>query len=692
MLLFLCVANEKMVAMKTQLESKKNILISIPSYYDTLLHLPYIHALLKCYCEKKDPTINEKFNWLEPIFLNDNADILLEGREKNIDVLGLSCYTWNWHLQIEIAKRVKAVNPGCLVVMGGPHPDWNDADFYSKFPFVDVVVKNEGEEIFYQLLMQAAENKNDFSEIPNLILKGTDGKTKHTKSGTRLDVWDQASVWQSDDMKMLAAKYSQVARLAATWETNRGCPYQCSFCDWGSATYSKIRLIPEGRLADDLKFFAEYKIHKVVIADANFGMFPRDIELARKLGVLKSRFGYPKLLYWASAKNKAETVLEIAKIFYEHDMDDSVVVGIQSMNENTILEMGRGTHSLKTFIKLSKMVDDYNIPKIAQIIMGSPKETAQGFIDSLHETVELGFHKSLFTRNFAILPNAPIAKPEQLKKYNVRTIDRPANKVWGHKSTIWKWTLGEERIVVGHDCMTTEDWIYASLYKTHLMCLHHLGLTRMVSRLFHNIYNIRYETFYSFLYERARSDKGHVGSCYNELEEAFKEYLTEATAIHAMTGIDQDWFIDHESALFCRLMLKRAELFRFLENGVSEFANLHKIPEDFAQEALNFQFNLIITPDYDSRRGHSFESQYDFNGYFKTIKDRDDLSLTVEKKPFRYKINEKGRQLKDSYISYDWFVDEKPDLIKYQHSVIIGTYQRYILTPLFEEIESVPID
>ena len=26
-----------------------------------------------------------------------------------------------------------------------------------------------------------------------------------------------------------------------TWETNRGCPYSCSFCDWGSSTMSRIR-------------------------------------------------------------------------------------------------------------------------------------------------------------------------------------------------------------------------------------------------------------------------------------------------------------------------------------------------------------------------------------------------------------------------------------------------------------------
>lgn len=32
---------------------------------------------------------------------------------------------------------------------------------------------------------------------------------------------------------------------SATIETNRGCPYGCTYCDWGSATLSRIR-VPAG--------------------------------------------------------------------------------------------------------------------------------------------------------------------------------------------------------------------------------------------------------------------------------------------------------------------------------------------------------------------------------------------------------------------------------------------------------------
>ena len=68
------------------MKKKKNILICSPNYFDSLVYLPYVHALLKNFAEK-DPVIKENYFWQEPIFLNSSAEQLLQGRdEANIDV------------------------------------------------------------------------------------------------------------------------------------------------------------------------------------------------------------------------------------------------------------------------------------------------------------------------------------------------------------------------------------------------------------------------------------------------------------------------------------------------------------------------------------------------------------------------------------------------------------------------------
>ena len=37
-----------------------------------------------------------------------------------------------------------------------------------------------------------------------------------------------------------------------TLETNRGCPFACTFCDWGGLTYSKLKKFPEEKVLQEL--------------------------------------------------------------------------------------------------------------------------------------------------------------------------------------------------------------------------------------------------------------------------------------------------------------------------------------------------------------------------------------------------------------------------------------------------------
>lgn len=665
------------------LTRKKNILISTPNYFDTLTYLPYVHALLKTFCEK-EPLVVENYEWFDPIFLNDTAENLLAGRETQIDILGLSCYLWNWPLQLEIAQRVRKANPNCLIIMGGPHPDWKDQQFFQKYPFVDLIVKNEGEQPFLKILIEFLKDNPDYGQIPSLILPAAEGKTQHTGAPLRLTNWDKESVWQSADMKKIATQYVGKTKLGVVWETNRGCPYHCSFCDWGSATYSKIRSLPEERLEEDLKFFAEYKVTKIFIADSNFGMFPRDLDLANRIVHYKEKFGHPALVHWSTAKNIAEPLIKIAKAFLDHGLDDSVVVSMQSTNENTVVEMGRGAHSLKTHKKFSGLIDELGAPKVGQIILGSPGESCSEFIDSLNEMIDLNFHRSLFLMNYAVLPNAPVTNPETMEKYQIKTISRPANRTWGHTSTLWKWKSGEETIIVGHNKMQAEDWVTMSLYKTHLMCMHHLGLTRLVSRVLKNIQGLSYGKFYRGLFDAAVNDPGFIGEQYTVVRDHFRDYLTNGEAIYALPGIDPDWYIDHESALFCKLITRKDDLFNWFDTQIKKICSENNIDAEFAAEALRYQSNVWITPDYDPTVGRKFSSQYDFASYFRELKDWDRADIKLEKKTTHYLINENQKDLKDSITYFDWRQNDVINLKRYQHRLIVGAYRRYMCIPLFD--------
>ena len=146
-----------------------------------------------------------------------------------IDILGLSCYTWNWKVQMQMARRAKAENPNCLVVIGGPHCDYSNDEFFIKYPYIDIIVKQEGETPFPMIVEQYISDNPNYTDIPGIYLP-VDNKPHLTAApvllksdGFSVSPW----VEQNSDMDVVKEHLMDKGiRYHAAFETNRGCPVQ----------------------------------------------------------------------------------------------------------------------------------------------------------------------------------------------------------------------------------------------------------------------------------------------------------------------------------------------------------------------------------------------------------------------------------------------------------------------------------
>ena len=67
-------------------------------------------------------------------------------------------------------------------------------------------------------------------------------------------------------------------------ETNRGCPFLCTFCVWGISVLNKVRRFDLDRLLAEYEYIAKRSQSSLwYFADANFGLFPRDVEIAHAI-------------------------------------------------------------------------------------------------------------------------------------------------------------------------------------------------------------------------------------------------------------------------------------------------------------------------------------------------------------------------------------------------------------------------
>ena len=201
--------------------------------YRSRVFFPYSIAMLISYIKtKKELAQNLKFE--RTFVLREKVDDDIQ-KCKDLEILLCSCYVWNWEITNYFAKEVKKINPNCLIVFGGPQVPNHSEGFFEEYPYVDILVHGEGEYVLANFFAAFLKNKN-YSNV-----NGIETKDFRNPPEPRIDNLEAIpSVYLTNLMWDLVEKIEGVHWLAS-WETNRGCPYACTFCDWGSATATKMR-------------------------------------------------------------------------------------------------------------------------------------------------------------------------------------------------------------------------------------------------------------------------------------------------------------------------------------------------------------------------------------------------------------------------------------------------------------------
>ena len=222
-------------------------IVALPTPPLTSPFLPYIYGLLRASAED-DPQVTEAYDFRSPFFLQTKADKVVAALQEPA-VVGLSCYVWNFRQHMKIARLCKARYPKTLVVAGGPHIPNDGGAFFSKHPYVDLLVHGEGELAFRAILRQNLSAAPDWSAIPGVSY--LDGDATITVPRERLLVQEFSTSPYLGGYLDRSISICRALGLPvwAPWETNRGCPYVCAFCDWGSATMSRIRTFDLERLS-----------------------------------------------------------------------------------------------------------------------------------------------------------------------------------------------------------------------------------------------------------------------------------------------------------------------------------------------------------------------------------------------------------------------------------------------------------
>lgn len=357
-----------------------------------------------------------KYNFV-PMFLTDEDRLLKRGH--SVGVYLFSNYVWNVGINLRLSAAIKAISPASITIHGGPSTPSYEQDcekFFADNPHVDVTVRGEGELTFAATL--AALDVNNLLRLE--VLREVEGITYRTADGVhRTANRDRIADLDTIPSPYLLGLFDEFGSVGAgaVIETNRGCPYGCTFCDWGSATLSKVRKFDLDRVYKELEWSAKHKIEDASIGDANFGMLERDVAITEKIADLKRSYGFPRSVAINYAKNQVQYLRQIIDIMASVEILAEGVVSLQTTDEQALKVINRSNIKLDKYNELSSEFRKARLPLAADIMMGLPGSTPTSFKNDLQRCTDRDIR--VRANPTQLLPNSPMNEPSYRKKHGI---------------------------------------------------------------------------------------------------------------------------------------------------------------------------------------------------------------------------------------------------------------------------------
>ena len=390
-----------------------------------------------------------------------------------------SHYLWNARLTLAYAKRIKEVWPDVPIVLGGPNypVDEEDQDtFLITNPWVDFVVVKEGETAGANLLRLLAAHdynaqrlKATIPDLPSVHFR-FEGYTVRNDLASRLtDLTETPSPYLTGLMDKF---FDNV--LIPIIETNRGCPFGCSFCVEGIRYYNKVRWFSQERTRDELEYISERTNQPdLLISDSNFGMYKQDLETCRMIADLQRRTGWPRYVQNSSGKNQKERVVEAARILNGAMI---LTVSIQSADPVVLQNVNRQNISVEQIVEVGRSADSLGANSYCEIILGLPGDTKAGHFNSVFSMIDAGINDVL-TYQAMMLPGAEIASQASRTRHRLDTRWRVLPRCFGRYEILGlSVSIAEvEEICVASDTLSFDDYLACRALSLTVELFHNSG-------------------------------------------------------------------------------------------------------------------------------------------------------------------------------------------------------------------------
>ena len=447
------------------------------------------------------------------------------------DVLGTSNYIWSSNLAYRICEYAKEKKENVLCVMGGPEfPSGSGAqkvtdtikkncfEYLSGRPSVDYYCYNDGEPTFAGVIEKYIESNCDANLMKekNTIVNGTMKLSLDKKEliiGIPVPRLGFGSSPNKDDTATIGLDIIPSPYLSGTldkylngkfvplFETARGCPFLCTFCDIG-LDRNKMVSFSTRRMKSELNYVCEKVTQNsgntsISFCDSNWGLYKKDIILSDHILKLMNEKNWPSSIETATPKNRKQQMLDI-----DDKLKNRVKITLsqQSMNRDTLKLIKRDNMSNNEFLDFIKQLEARGKNSTCELIVPMPNEKFETYLENVEFLMKHGVNIATYT--LMMLKGAELGREEEIEKWGLvpkwRVVPRDFGTYKGKK------IIEAEKVCVGTNTMPYEDYMKCRKF-SFLVDAFSYSIFFPIKRLYKEL-NISYFKFLWSIFEKLENN------------------------------------------------------------------------------------------------------------------------------------------------------------------------------------------